>query len=181
MRAGRTQASSGPVLELTVDGHEPGDVERLPATGGRLQVQVTARASQPIIGVVELVMNGRVVAAETSPGPVDRLGLATTVEVDAGTWIAARARSPFEIGSAYLTSMAAHTSPVYVEVPDRPVFAPDDAAAIAEVIDGTARWLGTMATITDPAQRRRMVERIEASATLLRRRAARHPPGGSLT
>jgi len=77
--------------------------------------------------------------------------------------------------------MAAHTSPVYVEVPDRPVFALDDAAAIGEVIDGTARWLKTMATIVDPAERRRMVETIEASAILLRRRAARHPPGGSLT
>ena len=62
VRAGRTQASSGPVLELTVDGHEPGDVLRLPAAGGRLEVRVRARASQPIIGVVELVMNGRVVA-----------------------------------------------------------------------------------------------------------------------
>ena len=38
VRAGRTQASSGPVLELTVDGHEPGDVLRLPASGGRLEV-----------------------------------------------------------------------------------------------------------------------------------------------
>ena len=126
-------------------------------------------------------MNGRVVAAEAAPAPVDRLDLGTTIDVDGGAWIAARARSPFEIGSAYLTSMAAHTSPVYVEVPDRPVFLADDAAAIGEVIDGTARWLGTMATITDPAERRRMVERIEASATLLRERAARHPPGGSPT
>ena len=86
-------------------------------------MRVKARASQPIIGVVELVMNGRVVAGEAAPAPVDRLDLTTTIDVDAGAWIAARARSPFEIGSAYLTSMAAHTSPVYVEVPDRPVFA----------------------------------------------------------
>ena len=34
-----------------------------------------ARASQPIIGVVELVMNGRVVAAEAAPAPADRLDL----------------------------------------------------------------------------------------------------------
>ena len=141
VRAGRTQASSGPVLELAVDGHEPGDVVRLPPTGGRLEIRVKARAAQPIIGDVELVMNGRVVAGETAPAPTDRLDLTTTIDVDAGAWIAARARSPFEIGSAYLTSMAAHTSPVYVEVPDRPVFAPADAAAIGEVIDGTARWL----------------------------------------
>ena len=126
-------------------------------------------------------MNGRVVAGETAPGAVDRLGLTTTIDVDAGAWIAARARSPYEIRSAYLTSMAAHTSPVYVEVPDRPVFALDDAAAIGEVIDGTARWLRTMATILDPAERARMVGRIEASATLLRRRAARNPPGGPVT
>jgi hypothetical protein len=33
IRAGRTFATSGPVIELTVDGHEPGDVIALPAAG----------------------------------------------------------------------------------------------------------------------------------------------------
>jgi hypothetical protein len=175
IRAGRTFATSGPVIELSVDGHEPGDVLALPASGGHLEVRVRARSAQPIIGCVELVMNGRVVAREDAPQATAELSLATTIKVEAGAWIAARSRSDHEIHSAYLTSMAAHTSPVYVEVVDRPLFAVDDARAIVAVIDGTVRWLETMATIGDPALRARMAGRIAASGTALRDRIGTTP------
>jgi hypothetical protein len=170
VRAGRTFATSGPVIELTVDGHEPGDVILLPSAGGRLEANVHARAAQPMIGCVELVVNGRVVAREDDAAGTDDLALHADVEIREGSWIAARSRSRHEIQSAYLTSMAAHTSAVYVDVADHPLFVVDDAEAIATVIDGTVRWLETMAVVADPALRARMAERIAASATNLRGR-----------
>ncbi|MEO8228708.1 MAG: CehA/McbA family metallohydrolase [Chloroflexota bacterium] len=170
VRAGRTFATSGPVLELSVDGHEPGDVLALPASGGRLEAHVRARAAQPIIGAVELVVNGGVVAREEVPQGTDDLHLTAAIDVDGGAWIAARSLSDHEIHSAYLTSMASHTSPVYVDVVDRPLFAAEDAEAIVAVIDGTVRWLETMAAIADPAVRARMAEQIAASATILQDR-----------
>ena len=170
VRAGRTFATSGPVIELSVDGHEPGDVVALPASGGRLEARVRVRAAQRIIGAVELVVNGRVVAREDAPGSTDDLRLAADVDIRAGAWIAARSRSDHEIHSAFETSMAAHTSPVYVEVVDRPLFDDRQAEAILEVIDGTVRWLETMAVIGDPAQRGRMAARIAASGATLRGR-----------
>jgi hypothetical protein len=173
VRAGRTFATSGPVIELSVDGHEPGDVLALPASGGHLEARVRARAAQPVIGTLELVMNGRVVARQDAPnGGSDDLGLSARIEVRAGAWIAARARSEHEIRSAYNTSMAGHTSPVYVEVADRPLFAAEEASAIVAVIDGTVRWLETMAAIDDPAVRARMAARIAESANALRERIA---------
>jgi hypothetical protein len=75
--------------------------------------------------------------------------------------------------------MAAHTSPVYVEVADRPLFVEDDAAAILEVIDGTVRWLETMATVTDAETRARLAARVGASAAVLRGRMRGARPGGS--
>jgi hypothetical protein len=66
--------------------------------------------------------------------------------------------------------MASHTSPVYVEVVDRPLFVVEDANAIATVIEGTVRWLETMATVADPAVRARMAGRIAESGATLRRR-----------
>ena len=170
VRAGRTFATCGPVIELSVDGHEPGDVLSLPASGGHLEARVRARAAQPIIGCVELVVNGRVVAREDAPAGADEIRLSAQVEITAGAWIAARSRSDHEIHSAYLTSMAAHTSPVYVEVVDRPLFVVADAQAIRAVIDGTVRWLETMATIADPALRARMAARIAESGASLRER-----------
>jgi hypothetical protein len=170
VRAGRTFATSGPLIELSVDGHEPGDVIALPAGGGHLSAQVRARAAQPIIRSIELVMNGRVVAREEGAAGATELRLETAINVAAGAWIAARSLSDHEIHSAYNTSMAAHTSPVYVEVVDRPLFEPADASAILAVIDGTVRWLATMATIADPAIREGMVRRVAASGALLRDR-----------
>ena len=54
VRAGRTFVTSGPILELSVEGHEPGDVITLPSAG-RLEVAVRARAVQPVISELELV------------------------------------------------------------------------------------------------------------------------------
>ena len=179
-RPGRRRSEPGgpspapdPVIELSVDGHEPGDVIALPASGGRLEAQVRARAAQPIIAAVELVVNGRVVARQDAQAASDDLQLTATIDVDAGCWIAARSLSDHEIRSAYRTSMAAHTSPVYVEVVDRPLFVVDDAEAVLAVIDGTVRWLETMATIGDPAVRARMAARIAESGSTLRGRIGR--------
>jgi hypothetical protein len=189
IRAGRTFVTSGPVLDLRVDGAEPGTVVSLPAGGGRLAVTVRAQAAQPVIDAVELVVNGRVVARETAPASATSLSLAATLPVTSGSWISARSLSGHEIHSAFLTSMAAHTSPVYVEVLDRPLFIASDAEAILPVIDGTVRWLETIAAIEDPATRAHLAARIAASGSELRRRLAhrpahrsahRHsPPGGA--
>jgi hypothetical protein len=172
VRAGRTFATSGPVIELSVDGHEPGDVVSLPASGGRLEAHVRVRAAQPVIGTVEVVMNGRVVAAVDAAEPTDDLRLETPIEVRAGAWIAARSRSDYEIHSAFNTSMASHTSPVYVEVADHPLLDVGDAEVILEVIDGTRRWVEGLAAVRNPADRARMAGVIAGSAATLRDRIA---------
>src|SRR5205085_9707351 len=88
VRAGRTFVSSGPILELLVDGHEPGDVVRLSGPG-RLDVTIRARAAQPVIRDVELVVNGRVAASTSEPGGLTELALNESVEIADGSWIAA--------------------------------------------------------------------------------------------
>jgi hypothetical protein len=173
VRAGRTFATSGPIIELSVEGREPGDVIELPAGGGRLEVRGRARAAQPVIAALELVVDGQVVASETRREGASDISLAATIEVRAGAWIAARSLSDHEIHSAFATAMAAHTSAVYVDVPDRPRRSASDAEAIAQVIDGSARWLETMAAIADPPLRDRMVRQIAAAAAELRARNGR--------
>ncbi len=159
VRAGRTFVSSGPIIELAVDGHEPGDVVRL-GSPGRLEVVARARAAQPVISALELVANGRVVgatAAEPGAGSTE-LTLRETVAIEAGSWIAARSRSGSEIRSAFATSMAAHTSPVYIEVDGRPLVPQvDDVRAVEQVILGARTWLAGLAAVAEPAERARMV------------------------
>ena len=176
VRAGRTFVSSGPILELQFDGHEPGAVITM-ASAGHLQVSVVARASQPVINVVELVVNGRIVAATspTSAGVLEQR-LDETIEVRAGSWVAARCRSTSEIQSAFTTSMAAHTSAVYIEVDCAPLVPPAaDGAAVAAVIDGARTWVAGLAAVADPAERERMVRFFDASLELLRLRMLGRP------
>ncbi len=171
VRAGRTFVTSGPILELTVDGREPGDVLQLPPSGGRLAVRARARAAQAVISDLEIVANGRVVAATASPKDAIDLALDESIEVTSGTWIAARSRSRHEIPSAFTTSMAAHTSPVYVEVADHPLRpSADDAAAIATIIDGARSWVSELATVPEPAERARMIAVFDESLRRLESR-----------
>ena len=174
IRAGRTFVTSGPILELSVEGHEPGDVIRL-RSSGRLEVVARARAAQAVLNDVELVVNGRVVAATSAPEATE-LVLRDTVEVAGGAWIAARSRSRSEIHSAFATSMAAHTSPVYVEVAGRPIVAPaEEADVVEQLIDGARTWVAELAAVEEPAERDRMVRFFDTSQATFRRH--RHGPG----
>ena len=120
VRAGRTFVTSGPILELAVDGHEPGDVIRM-RSAGRLEAAVRV-AGRPAGDHGPRADRRRAGGGRRRRGQrgVTALELHETVEIGAGAWIAARSRSANVIESAFTTSMAAHTSPVYVEVDGRP-------------------------------------------------------------
>jgi len=169
VRGGRTFVTSGPIVELAVEGHEPGDVIRL-VSPAHLEVIVRARAAQPVLTDLELVVNGRVVAATSAPA-TSELTLREIVEVSAGAWIAARSRSGHQIESAFTTSMAAHTSPVYVEVADRPlVAAPGDAEVVEQVIAGARTWVAELAAVDDPHERDRMIRFFDTAIETFRSR-----------
>jgi hypothetical protein len=168
VRAGRTFVSSGPVLELRVEGFEPGDVITVPP-GTDLEVEVVARAAQPVISDVELVHDGEVTRAVSTPEPATALTLRERVRVERSGWLAARSRSPFAIGSAFATAMAAHTSAVYLEVPGRPQ-PPADMSTSLTVVDGTRAWLEQLAPVRDERERERFRRFLDESERGIRER-----------
>jgi len=147
IRAGRTFVTSGPILELCVDGRGPGDTIEVDA-GGHVEVEVVARAARPVVSAVEVVLDGRVVAATDPGAPGSEVVLRERITVERSGWLAARSRSPHAWPSAFATSMAAHTSPVWVEVPGRPR-PPADMTQPLALVDGTRAWLETLAPIAD--------------------------------
>lgn len=149
IRAGRTFVSSGPILEFRADGREPGDILSLDP-GATVEVELTARAAQPIVSAVELVVNGTILATRTAPVPTTELTLREPVRPERTGWLAGRSRSPYEIPSAFASSMAAHTSPIHLRVRGRPR-APVDLAGPLALIEGTRGWLQTLAPIRDAA------------------------------
>jgi hypothetical protein len=114
VRAGRTFLSGGPIIHLSVDGHEVGDTVQLSGPG-TVQVEAWAESIFPLSSL-EVVVQGRVVAStEHKEGPRSRLALSEPIPITGHSWVAARC-----LGSEdnhldeWARPVFAHTSPVYV-------------------------------------------------------------------
>lgn len=113
IKAGRTFASSGPLLFLTVDGKQPGDEIRLgPGQPTSLNAKIDVRSIVPLESV-EILVNGAVTKRWMPGGEGSSWTFETSVDLPAGGWVAARA-----IGAASRYSgdafPFAQTSPVYI-------------------------------------------------------------------
>jgi hypothetical protein len=138
-----------------------------------LEVTARAQAAQPVISELEVVVNGRIVAATSDIRGSTDLTVHDTIDIAAGAWVAARSRSRFEIQSAFTTSMAAHTSPVYIEVEGQPLVpADDDIRVVEQVMLGARAWIAELAAVTDPTELARMVGFLDASLETFRRQMA---------
>jgi hypothetical protein len=132
VKAGRCQATNGPLLILKVDGKTPGDAIDLPEPR-RLTIEASAVSRYPI-GRLQLVQNGKVVrtqqAAAKEPG---RVQLAHEVRVSAPAWFALRIDS--DARTEFGKSIFAHTSPVYVNYRGKGVFDVDAALDLLKQVE----------------------------------------------
>ncbi|GGL12556.1 hypothetical protein Sme01_69260 [Sphaerisporangium melleum] len=117
VRRGRTFATTGPFVELLVNGHGPGDTVDL-APGD--PVTVTVRAIGPEVERLTI----RTAAGVLAQGPPGE-PLSAEFAAGAPTYIVALAEGGPHPRSLY-TSVFAHTSPVYVDVRGRRVAREDD-------------------------------------------------------
>jgi hypothetical protein len=100
---------------------------------------------------VELVVNGEL-RESRSAGPEAAEGH-WSEKLDRSAWLALLVRGHY----AYKPEViAAHSSPVLVEVGDSPVFAALDAASIVGQIEGVLAYLDTIGTRAETAAYRRM-------------------------
>ena len=178
VRSGRTFVTSGPFVELAVDGQQPGDTVRLGRGGGTVEVKATATAALPVIDGIELIHDGTVVASAGARAGTDHIDLAERVRVTRGGWLAVRVTSSELIQSAFATAMGAHTSPVYLEVPGRPTFDADDAAVIATIIDGARTWVESVAPVAPDVDRGRLIAYFDSAQATLAARADERARGG---
>lgn len=115
VRAGRTFLSGGPLLTLTVDGHEPGDTVDLSGAGSVfVQAAVTSIFR---LRSLEVVCNGEVVAGVTPTANGDgtfTLEINESIHIDGASWIVCRASGVDNHLDEWRRPVFAHTSPVYV-------------------------------------------------------------------
>lgn len=148
VRAGRTFITEGPLLALTVNGHDPGVALSLPDERQTVRVRAEAQSVTPFDSV-ELLYNGEIVATGTASLEVD-------VPIPASGWLAARCRR----GDA----IRAHTSPVYATVEGRPIRPSADALApLFAVLERTLSWVRDEARCSVEKQRAHWAETLLAA------------------
>jgi hypothetical protein len=121
LREGRAFVSTGPLVEVTVDGKMPGDEVKLPPSGGDVEVAVHIRSITPLSKVM-LVWNAELVEEIPLSGDRKALDYTTSVPVSRSGWFHVRAEGVREESYPLDTGFAqGFTNPVWVTVGDRPV------------------------------------------------------------
>lgn len=132
LKAGRSFGTNGPMLFLTVNGKESGDTIVIPPGAGKpakkLNVHVEASTAGEL-DKVEIVWKGQVIKSVAAMGAGATLSADAEVEATDTGWIAARA---FEKSSPSIRF--AHTSPVYVQLPE-------DRGIVTEDVKFFLNWL----------------------------------------
>src|SRR5581483_4885641 len=165
-------------LELKVEGEPPGCTLSLPASGGRVEVtwRVESVSLQP--ERLEILVGGVVadqVALRAKEGemPLKRSGT-LEIQVNSSTWIALRAYGSYR-GRA--GDIAAHTSAVFIQVGDEPLFVEQDARDIQQQIEGAIRYVETIAPVSHSAKYEHLRATLQRAHAQLHSRFAPHAQG----
>ncbi|HEX6106853.1 MAG TPA: CehA/McbA family metallohydrolase [Gemmatimonadales bacterium] len=169
LKAGRSFATNGPLLELTADGLGPGAEIALPEGGGKVTARVRLRSNVPL-DHLELIRNGEVVHSVPLTG--DRTAADVTVDlpVDRSGWMLLRARSDRAIYPVLDLFPYGTTSPIYLTVGGRPARSPADAAYFMSWLDRTRAAVEAHPDWNSDAERRDVLEMLaKARAEFARR------------
>ena len=167
LKAGRCQATNGPLLTLKVDGQTPGGVIDLKETK-TLRIEASAVGRVPL-QKLQLIYNGKVVKTQLA-GPKDSGRIQFTHEVRAAepAWFAVRADS--DTKNEFEKTIFAHSSPVYVTFKGRGVFEVDDALDLVRQITEGQAAIKARGLFSNPEAERKMLALYDEANLLLRSR-----------
>lgn len=133
VRAGRCQATNGPLLSLKVNGLSLGSTLKLDNPGS-VQIEASGLGRHDF-QKLELIQNGKVVATEMAKaeGSGYSAKLSKSIKLDGPAWFALRidAKTENELEKV----LYAHTSPVYVNVEGKGVFDLDAANGLLKLVE----------------------------------------------
>ena len=176
VRSGRTFTTSGPLIEMRVDGQMAGGEIKMGNKGGTIEVHAEATSLWPIHRL-EIVVNGKIVAASTRSKGAKKLSLKDKVTVTGSCWVAARCGSNLSVNHCWPVHLGAHTSPVYIRCGRSDIFSPSDASYMLTLIDGGLTYLDTLSVRYDEKRHREMKAIFEESRKELEGRVDEHGHG----
>jgi hypothetical protein len=171
IRGGNTFMTSGPLIFFQAEGKAPGSEIMLKAGGANIEVRAEVKSYVPIHRV-DVVLNGRVVSSREESSGTKALTLSDRIYAPGPGWLAARCASRLDPSGSL--RIAAHTSPVYLRVPDRDLFSASAAAYMLTLIDGAETWVKNLATRPEPEQFAKVLSVFTRARDRLHRRMHQH-------
>jgi hypothetical protein len=151
VRRAETFVTYGPLLEFAVDGHPMGSRINMSANGGTVDVTWQVASVTIPMSRVELVVNGEIRESLAVP-PWEKNGH-WSVKVDKSSWMALLVRGHYADRPEII---AAHSSPVMIDIEESPMLSTVDAVTILEQIEGALAYLDTVGTRAEDAAYKRM-------------------------
>ncbi|ESY85863.1 hypothetical protein X741_33310 [Mesorhizobium sp. LNHC229A00] len=141
VRAGHTFVTYGPLLDFNVDGRPMGSRMTTPSSGGTVEVSWKVASVTVPMTTIQLVVNGEVRESRTIRPDQDTGSW--SVRITKSSWFALLVRAKYEDKPEMI---AAHSSPVMIDVDGSQFFAAADALTILEQIEGAIAYVDTIGT-----------------------------------
>lgn len=151
IRRACTFVTYGPLVDCTVDGQPMGGRIHMGASGGAVQIAWEAASVTVPMSRAELVVNGEI-RESVAIDPWQAAG-SWSFRVERSSWVALLIRGRY---ADKPEMVAAHTTPVMVELEGSPFYAAADAVTILEQIEGALAYLDTVGTRADAQAYKRM-------------------------
>ncbi|MFB3902009.1 MAG: CehA/McbA family metallohydrolase [Acidobacteriota bacterium] len=151
VRAGNTFVTYGPLLEFSVEGRPAGSRIVMPPGSGTVDVEWQVASVTVPMSRVDVIVNGVVRESRQVDAGQDQGHWA--VKIDKSSWVALLVRGHYPDKPEII---AAHSSPVTLEVKGSQFFAPADALTILEQIEGALVYLDVLGTRAERAACKRM-------------------------
>lgn len=169
VRAGRTVATNGPFLRLTINGQAfPTRVPQDNPTALRIRAEA---ASVVPFDQFEVIANGSVVAS-ARPSGMDVFQATIEIEhtLTAGGWLAVRCLGMAKDELYPHVPVFAHTSAAIIEVGGRPAPPkPEAVAALRRDVEGVRHWVETVGRFTNPRRKEHLLALCDAAMSRLTR------------
>lgn len=169
VKAGKTFATNGPLLELQADGKGPGD--ELKFGKGSHKVRVTARMdSIAAVDALDIIVNGEAAASIQLTNGGRKGEFSGEIDVTESGWITLRASSKTASPDVFDLYPFAVTSPVYLTVGGRPARSRDDAEFFLKWIDRVEDFAKSSEAWNNPAEKKAVLAHIAAARREFERR-----------
>lgn len=151
VRAGRTFVTYGPLLNFTVDGAGPGSSLNI-GSGGKVEVEWEARSVTVPMSRIDLVVNGEI--RESLEIDKNSASGHWEINITRSSWLALLVRGNY---SDKPEIIAAHSSPIAVNVMNSRFYSELDAVTILEQIEGALAFVETIGTRADEKRYKEML------------------------